>query len=147
MRKDKINMNAKYFPLTDIWKNDLDAKRNNAKNLVENFTGKVLKGKIEDLETLQNVIDSNIIDKNDIITFQALGVLLGDIISKETDSEWCMIEDDYGEDPTLKIRGKRANINALTIISKRIEENREINLNEIYDGIIEYLNTQEFGED
>ena len=57
MRKDKINMNAKYFPLTDIWKNDLDAKRNNAKNLVENFTGKVLKGKIEDLETLQNVID------------------------------------------------------------------------------------------
>ena len=58
-----------------------------------------------------------------------------------------MIKDEYGEDPTLKVEGKKANINALTMISKRIEESKDINLDEILDGIVQYLNTEDIGED
>ena len=139
-------MEIKYFPLTEVWKNDFEIKRKKAKELVENITGKKIKSEVGDLEILQTVLDLNIINEKDVITFQSFGVLFGDAIAKEINSEWCMISDEFGVDPTLKIFNKQANVNALTIISKRIEEKREINLFEIFQGVKEYLRTNKFAE-
>lgn len=140
-------MEIEYYPLTDEWKIDLDAKRNNASSIIEKYTGKKIKNDKSDIHLIQSVIDAGIIQTDDVVTFQALGVLYGDAISEVINAKWCMTKDEYGDDPTLKVQGKQININALTIISKRIEENREIDLDYILNDLVEYLNPNEFAND
>jgi hypothetical protein len=140
-------MDVKYYPLTEEWKKDFEIKRIKAKDFVENYTNKKLRSTLEDLPLIQTVIDAGVIKVNDVVKFQSLGVLFGDAIAESINADWCMIKDEYGEDPTLKIRGKQVNINALTIISKRIEENREIDLEYLFNELKEHIETHEYAED
>jgi hypothetical protein len=42
-----------------------------------------------------------------------------------------MVTDEYGTDPTLRFKNTTVQINALTMISKRIERGEEVNLTEL----------------
>jgi hypothetical protein len=83
---------------------------------------------VADLPVLQRLIDDNVFNKTQTYELQSLGVAFGDVLAKELPLSWVMVTDEYGTDPTLRYKDKPVNINALTMISKRIERGEVVNL-------------------
>jgi hypothetical protein len=81
-----------------------------------------------DLPILQRLIDDNTFSKTQTFELQSLGIAFGDVLVSELPLHWMMITDEYGTDPTLRYKDKPVNINALTMISKRLERGEAVNL-------------------
>lgn len=75
-----------------------------------------------DLPVLQRMINDNALNKTQTYELQSLGVAFGDVLASELALSWAMVTDEYGTDPTLRYKDKPVNINALTMISKRVEQ-------------------------
>jgi len=83
---------------------------------------------VADLPVLQRLIDDNAFNKTQTYELQSLGVAFGDVLASELPLSWAMVTDEYGTDPTLRYKDKPVNINALTMISKRVERGEVVNL-------------------
>ena len=59
---------------------------------------------------------------------QCLGVVFGDVLASELPLRWVMISDEYGTDATLRLKNTSTNINALTMISKRVERDEPVDV-------------------
>jgi len=81
-----------------------------------------------DLAILQRIIDDHVFRKSQTYELQCLGVAFGDVLASEFPLRWVMVTDEYGTDPTLRYKNKTIQINALTMISKRVEQDRPVNL-------------------
>lgn len=55
----------------------------------------------------------------------------GDALASEFPLRWVMITDEYGTDPTLRFKNTSVNINALTLISKRVEGDEPVDVSEL----------------
>lgn len=95
-----------------------------------------IEGKIKLLDT---ILKSEWIEKTETLKFQCLGVTLGDIIVQELNFKWVEVEDEYGIDPAIKLKGTSIILFPLTMISKRIEKNEKINFIEFYDSLIKTI--------
>lgn len=84
-----------------------------------------------DLPVLQKLIDDRVYGKSETYELQCLGVVFGDILTSRYPLRWVMIRDEYGTDPTLRFRSTSININALTMISKRIEGDQPVSLTDL----------------
>jgi len=62
---------------------------------------------------------------------QCLGVAFGDVLASELPLRWVMVTDEYGTDPTLRFKETALQINALSMISKRVERDEAVNLSEL----------------
>ena len=110
-------------------------------SLIEEITNSDTTGTITDLELIQKVIDSNFIQPDATNELCILGLALGLVfINENAGYDWWMVEDEYGRDPA--IRYKETSITAFpeTMILRRIEDGEEIDVKEIYFGLIEMLN-------
>jgi hypothetical protein len=83
---------------------------------------------VADLPVLQRLIDDNVFTKTQTYELQSLGVAFGDVLASELPLRWEMLTDEYGTDPVLRNKDKPVNINALTMISKRVEQGEVVNL-------------------
>jgi hypothetical protein len=83
-----------------------------------------------DLPVLQNLIDDRIFNRSQTYELQSLGVVFGDVLASELPLRWVMVTDEYGTDPTLRYEDTALQINALTMISKRVDKNEAVNLSE-----------------
>jgi hypothetical protein len=83
---------------------------------------------VADLPVLQRLIDDDAFNKTQTYELQSLGVAFGDVMASELPLSWVMVTDEYGTDPTLRYKDKQVNINALTMISKRVERGEIVNL-------------------
>jgi hypothetical protein len=81
-----------------------------------------------DLPVLQRLIDDKAFNKTQTYELQSLGVAFGDVLASELPLRWAMVTDEYGTDPTLRYKDKVVNINAPTMISKRVERGEVVNL-------------------
>ena len=97
----------------------------------------------EDLPALQKLLDEKAFKKSQTYELQSLGVTFGDILASELPLRWVMITDEFGIDPTLRFRDTSVNINALTMISKRVEKNEHVNLVELLENTREALSRAE----
>lgn len=84
-----------------------------------------------DLPILQRLIDDKAFTKTQTYELQSLGVAFGDALVSELPLRWVMVSDEYGTDPTLRFKTTSAQINSLTMISKRIEKDQTVNLSEL----------------
>jgi hypothetical protein len=84
-----------------------------------------------DLPVLQKLIDDKAFNKHQTYELQCLGVVFGDVLATELPLRWVMITDEYGTDPTLRYKQTSLTINALTMISKRIERGETVSLSEL----------------
>ena len=91
----------------------------------------VLKKTVADLPILQRLIDDKVFNKTQTYELQSLGIAFGDVLESELPLQWVMVTDEYGTDPTLRFKGTTVQINALTMISKRIEKDEKVNLSEL----------------
>ena len=81
-----------------------------------------------DLPILQRLIDDKVFKKSQTYELQSLGVVFGDVLASELPLRWVMITDEYGTDPTLRFKNTSVTINALTMISKRVEKNESVDV-------------------
>lgn len=81
-----------------------------------------------DLPILQRLIDDKVFKKSQTYELQSIGVVFGDVLASELPLRWVMITDEYGSDPTLRFKNTSVNINALTMISKRVERGEPVDV-------------------
>ena len=85
----------------------------------------------DDLPVLQKLVDERAFSKSQTYELQCLGVAFGDVLASELPMRWVMVADEYGTDPTLRYKHTTINVNALTMISKRVERGEAVNLSEL----------------
>jgi len=81
-----------------------------------------------DLPIIQRLIDDKVFKKSQAYELQCLGVVFGDVLASELSLRWVMITDEYGTGPTLRFKNTSININALTMISKRVERDEQLDV-------------------
>ena len=81
-----------------------------------------------DLSVLQRLIDDKVFSSQQTYELQCLGVAFGDVLASEFPLRWMMVADEFGTDPTLRFKNTNFQVNALTMISKRIEKNPLVDL-------------------
>lgn len=82
----------------------------------------------QDLPILQRLLDQKAFSRSQTYELQSLGVAFGDVLAKELSLRWVMISDELGTDPTLRFKNTTITINALTMISKRVEADQKVDL-------------------
>jgi hypothetical protein len=81
-----------------------------------------------DLTVLQRLLDDKVFKKSQRYELQSLGVVFGDVLANELPLRWVMITDEFGTEPTLRFKDTSININALTMISKRVERDEPVDV-------------------
>ena len=100
-------------------------------NLDQSFT---------DLIYIQKILDDNLFSKKDKWELQALGFVFGRVIvTNNQNFDWWIINDDYGRDPIIRFSNSTLRLNVLTMISKRIENNEKVNVHELYNESIKFI--------
>lgn len=84
-----------------------------------------------DLPLLQKLIDDHAFQNSQTYELQSMGVVFGDVLTSEFPLRWIMVTDEYGTDPTLRFKNTTVNINALTMISKRVERDESVDVFEL----------------
>jgi hypothetical protein len=87
----------------------------------------------DDLPVLQRPIDDQAFTKTQTYELQSLGVALGDVMASELPLRWMMVTDEFGTDPTLRYKDTTIQVNALTMISKRIERDEKVNVSRLLE--------------
>ena len=82
----------------------------------------------KDLPILQRLLDDKAFKKSQTYELQSLGVAFGDVLASEFPLRWVMITDEFGTDPTLRFKNTSTNVNALTMISKRVERDEPVDV-------------------
>jgi hypothetical protein len=96
-----------------------------------------------DFALLQKIVDSGILKKDEAWKLQSLGIVFGDALAATIDGlAWWEVTDEYGTDPTLRYRTTTLQYNALTMISKRVEERREIHLEDMAVWLADHIRTK-----
>ena len=96
-----------------------------------------------DLTILQRLLDDQVFKKTQTYELQSLGVVFGDVLVSELPLRWVTITDEFGTDPTLRFKNSSININALTMISKRVERGEHVDLQWLLDKARESLSEAE----
>src|SRR5215472_16573413 len=121
-----------FSELSDQDKSRLDAQRVLvAKAVRQRYGISALTQTAADLPALQRLIDDRAFNKSQTYELQSLGVAFGDVLSSELPLRWVIVTDEYGTDPTLRFKSTTVQINALTMISKRIESDESVNLGQL----------------
>lgn len=97
----------------------------------------------KDLPILQRLLEDQAFKKSQTYELQSLGVAFGDVLASEFSLRWVMINDEYGTDPTLRFKNTSININALTMISKRVERGEPVDVLELLQRTGEALSDAE----
>ena len=88
-----------------------------------------------DLGRLQVLIDRRVIRKADVETWQALGVVFGDVLVGAHGLKWVMYEDELGASKALQWRDTANFVFPVTVFSKRVQFNESIDVASIYANI------------
>ena len=90
-----------------------------------------LGGSRADLPVLQRLIDDQVFRPDQTYELQCLGVVFGDVLASELPLHWVIVTDEYGTDPTLRYKDSTVQLNALTMISKRVEAGEPVDLSNL----------------
>ena len=106
----------------------------------EDILGKKMDGSMQDVERLQDIVDSKKIPVENTQEIQALGIVLGKVFVNETPNyDWWVIEDEYGKDACVRYKETSLLTFPQTMLSKRIEDGEEINVSGLFHGLREEL--------
>ncbi len=85
-----------------------------------NALGRQLSGNSQrDLDTLQRLLDTGAVTRDDLLGLQAMGVVLGDLLSAELRMEWVVYRDRAGRSRALHYPNTDVYLFPITMISRR----------------------------
>jgi len=85
------------------------------------------------LGLIQTLIDNKVFTAIQTYELQSMGVVLGDVFADELGMEWIVVEDSFGETPALQYPNTTILLYPLTMISKRIEAEEEVDVFDMFN--------------
>src|SRR5262249_48730959 len=85
-----------------------------------------------DLKWLQRLVDDKALRPNQTHELQCLGAVLGQVFAAKTPLKWVVVEDEFGRTLALQYPKTSVIVFPLTMISKRVEDGREVDVESIY---------------
>jgi hypothetical protein len=122
--------------LTDEDRARLDAQRVVVRTEIRARYGEGLRNDKRGFSQLQRLLDDKVFAANQTYELQCIGICWGDILCEMAPFQWMMITDEYGHDPTLQWRETSITIHALTMISKRVEDGEEVDVEWLAEKVI-----------
>jgi hypothetical protein len=111
-----------------------------AQEVVLEATGSQLSGGMADLSLLQRVLDFKFLEPEATYSLQALGIAFGKVfVENNAHYDWWMIEDEYGRDPAIRYKETTLLVFPQTMLSKRVEEGEDVDVEAMYSGLCEQL--------
>ena len=88
------------------------------------------------LPLIQSIIDRKLYDATQTYKLQSLGIAMGDYMQyKNPDFHWAIVRDEYGRDLCLQYQDLAITSFPMTMISKRIEDGKIVNVKTLVDGL------------
>lgn len=105
--------------------------------LAKDIIGKELVRSNSDLEMIQEILDKDVLTKNDNDQLHALGIVFGQVyVNDVAGYDWWMVEDEYGRDVSLRYKETSLLIFPQTMLSNRIEDDETFRVNELYHDLV-----------
>ena len=102
-----------------------------------NRLGRGLTGNADrDIDTLQRILDENLVASDDTLTLQAMGVVFGDRLGDALDMDWVVYRDNKGRSRALHYRATDVFLFPVTMISRRYEVGSTRQLKPLFDETI-----------
>jgi len=98
-------------------------------------------GETRDLATLQRLLDGDWIEREDVFSQQAIGLALGDVMARNLDLHWVVVDDDYGRSRALRWKDEQDLFFPVTMVSKRIAQRRPVDVYDLYDFVADQVAT------
>ena len=87
------------------------------------------------MQCFQQMIDRKLVEADDVKGWQAIGVLLGDVLANELDLHWVSYEDELGTSRALRWRNTDNFVFPITLLSRRLQFRQAANVAEIFAAI------------
>jgi hypothetical protein len=102
--------------------------------------GETMDSGLGDLDRLQRILDGQFLSAEQTQELQALGIVFGKVIIGQCSGyDWWIVEDEYGEDPCIRFQQTSLLIFPRTMISQRIEDGKEVDVHDLYEGLLDHL--------
>jgi hypothetical protein len=133
---------SRFDPLASGDERQLREQRDLVNDLARRHVGSVLTGRSAgDLRVLQQILDREVIARDETYALQALGVAFGDVIAAQLGLSWVVVSDDLGRSRALRLGQTEVVIFPVTMISKRVERRVPFSVDELYQKVVETLRT------
>jgi len=127
---------AQQFRLEDITPLDrqyIDQQHQRIDDLARINIGAQLKGdRSHDLRVMQRLLDQGLITKDDRVTLQAIGIVMGALLKKEYGLNWVVYTDAVGRSRALQVPGIDEFIFPATQVSRRAEVGIKVSITKVY---------------
>jgi len=91
------------------------------------------------LQLLDTIIKNRWIEPSETVKWQSLGITLGDVFVQKRGFNWVAVEDEYGRDPALQLPRTSILLFPLTMISKRIEREEEVDIYDLFEEVTKWI--------
>jgi hypothetical protein len=88
-----------------------------------------------DLGHLQRLFDDRVITAKDLLGAQCIGVVLGNLFVETTSMRWMRVANEFGDMISLHSEAIHFTLYPLSMISKRLEDGRKIDLVALYEDL------------
>lgn len=130
-------------PIDDLsWmdKNYMQQQREKIEAIAQIKLGSRLRGDRSDLETLQRIVDRGLIERDDTLRLQALGVVLGNVMTAEVpELQWKIYEDSKGRSRALCVENTEECLFPMTMLSRRMEVGLNPDVSNVYNEALELI--------
>ena len=113
----------------------MSQQRGEVEDLIARHVGIVrLHGDHTDLDAMQQLVEKQVV-KEDVKSWQAMGVVMGDLMADEFDLHWVSVIDELGESKALQWQDTMDFVFPVTLLSKRKQFGEKIDIPAIYEKI------------
>lgn len=111
----------------------MERQRSMVDELARRHVGSPLTGgRLDDLRVLQELLDQRLLQPDQTLELQALGVVLGDVMVAQLGFSWAIVEDELGRSRALRLGKSDDLVYPVTMISKRVEKDIRFTVDELY---------------
>jgi hypothetical protein len=122
-------------------KNRMEQEVARVNELGQTKLGAPVRRDLSDLNTLQRIVDRELVAMDDYETQQAMGVVLGNVIQADFPNtfEWKIYEDELGRSRALCVRNTSDCLFPVTMLSRRMEVGTKPDVKKIYGDAIRLM--------
>lgn len=109
-------------------------------DLARQRVGSQIREDKSDLDTLQRIVDRDLVPQDDRLLMQAMGAVLGNLMAKEVDElEWKIYEDEEGRSRALCVGDTEQCLFPITMLSRRMSVGLKPDVQKIYQDAMEMV--------